>query len=408
MGFIKGIFDSAFNNAQPPVKVDKRLLQDIRQYALSFIHKNEEHIKFFGSNLFGVHPIRFTTSDKNIWLDDIVRLDEYEIRERVIAPETGFDEDWVRATDVMNLSCLYLCHRIYNSTLTDKEKEDGMIDVLLVLHYKFLSSLMAYYFSKAPANEATALAVYAALSKKYAIKQHGTWQSMLVARCKDIISKSSIHYKTIQHFDEDAEINYMITDTQGRMRSIVKKQYKVFVEVREQNAKITSVGGHVELESGLTVKDISRVYTPFRRYLDEIIVDRKALIKPDLIEVIAQAMHTMPEKLLLDVLNYVVDHRTDKVVIELLNEIMLHVFDYLASSAQARAAMKDSSLLISKLKALYIASRSSDPALMTMRTLGEKVIGKAILSKNPSTIASVRTGFFLYIVTRVFAKRYYG
>lgn len=408
MDFLKNILDTAYKDVRPPYTIDKKLLHQIHEYQLGFAHKNEEHIKFFGGNLLGVHSVRFTTSDKNIWIDDIVRLEEYDIRQQVVAPETAFREEWVRVTDVMNLSCLYLCHRIYNSTLPEKDKTQGMLDVLLVLHYKFISSLMAHYFNKAPANEATALAVYAALSKKYAIKQHGSWHAMLVARCMDIIDERSIHFQTIAKFDDDAAIIYMITDTQGRARSIVKKQYKVFVEVRAQNAKITSVGGHVQLESGLTVKDVSRLYQPYRRYLNEIIVDRKAFIKIDLLEVIGSAMHTMPEKLLLDALEYMVAHHRDKLVEDVLTETMLHAFDYLSRESSARLAMRDIGLLISKLRALYMASRSSDPALMRMRDLGEKLVDEAIISKSSSTIASVRTGVFLYIVLRVFSRRHYG
>lgn len=407
MGFIKKIFDEAFASQTPPFVINEKFLRSVEQYSLSFLHKNEDHIKFFGGNLFGVNPIRFVTSDKNIWLDDIVQLDEYEIRERIIAPETGVSEDWVRATDIMNLSCLYLCHRIYNSTLPEKDKHAGMVNVLMILHYKFLSSLMAHYFNKAPANEATALAVYAALSKKYAIKQHGNWQAMLTDRCKDIISNTSIHKLTISKFDDDDAIVYMVTDTQGRMRNVVKKQYQVFVEVRAQNAKITSVGGHVQLESGLAVRDVSRLYTPYVRYLAEISSNKPVFIKEDLISVVGSAIQTMPEQLLLDSLNYICEHTKDKLVDDLLKEIMLHAFEFLASDPSSRHALKDISLLLSKLRGLYMASRSSNPSIIKMRALGEKVVSKAIKSKSPSTVASVRTGVFLYVITRVFAKSYY-
>lgn len=409
MGIIKSCFDATYSELQPPFKVDKALLQRVHEYGMAFLNKNEDHIRFFGGNLLGVHPIRFTTSDKNIWLDEVVRIDEYELRDLIMrSPGNILREDWIRATDVMNLSCLYLCHRIMNSTLSESDKQQGLQDVLLVLHYKYLSSLMAHYFNKAPANEDTALAVYAALSKKYAIKQEGSWYAMLVARCKDIVDTRSIHYQTLAKFDDDAAIVYAITDTQGRIRSVVKKQYKVFVEVRAQNAKISGVGGHVELESGLTVKDITRVFPPFRRYIDQCLLSKKEFIKPELIDVIVEAIYTMPPQLFVDALNYIQEHAKDADVSELVNEILLHAFEYLGSSAQARNGLKDIGTLVSKLRNIYMASRSTDPSLMKMRELGEKVVSRAISSKSAATIAAVRTGVFLYIVTRTFSKRYYG
>ena len=55
-----------------------------------------------------------------------------------------------------------------------------------------------------------------------------------------------------------------------------------------------------------------------------------------------------------------------------------------------------------------MASRSSDPALLKLRNTGEKLIRKAVQSKNPSMLAAVRTGVLLYVVLRTFSKDHYG
>ena len=167
MANIKSVLDASCAS----LKIDSRLLKDIHRYGQLFCNKNADHVQFFGGNLTGVNPIRFMASDKNEWVDELLSIDEYTTRQAIIALPT-IDAEWIRGTDVMNISCLYLAHRVMNSALPHNTRIQGMTDILLVMQYKLLSSLMAHFF-RYPADEATALATYAALSKKYAIKQHG-------------------------------------------------------------------------------------------------------------------------------------------------------------------------------------------------------------------------------------------
>lgn len=405
MASIKTVFEDECKN----LKIDKPLLKKIHLYGQNFVNKNEDHVKFFGGNLTGVNPIRFMSSDKNEWVDELLGIDEYKTRQEILKLPS-VDPSWVRATDIMNISCLFLTHKVFNnSSFSHKDKEQGMIDILLAMHYKLLSSLMAHYF-RYPADEQTALATYAALSKKYAIKQAGNWHGVLVERCKDIINPRSIHYQTLSKFNDDDAIVYMITDIQGRLRAMIKKLYVVFDLVRTQDAKILTTGGTIVLDGKMMVRDVSRNYTPYRRYLSEVVLDKPRFIKRELTEVIASVMHTMPETLLLETLNSVSDRAkgNDKIITEFLDETLLHAFEYLSSDRRAQEAFNDIPVLISKLRAIYMASRSSDPSLLKMRKVGEGIIKKSIKSRNPSVIAAVRTGLMLYCVLRTFAMKHYG
>jgi hypothetical protein len=404
MANIKSVLDASCAS----LKIDSRLLKDIHRYGQLFCNKNTDHVQFFGGNLTGVNPIRFMASDKNEWVDELLGIDEYATRQAIIALPT-IDAEWVRGTDVMNISCLYLAHRVMNSALPHNTKIQGMTDIFLVMQYKLLSSLMAHFF-RYPADEATALATYAALSKKYAIKQHGNWHAVLAARSADIIDKNSIHYQTLLKFNDDAAIVYMITDIQGRLRAMIKKIWVVFDLVRTQDAKILTTGGTVVLDGKTVVRDVARNYTPYRRYLSEVVLDKPRFIKSELVGVIASAMHTMPAALLIDTLNSMSDRaRTqDKAITALLDDTLLHAFDYLSTDRRAQELMTNIPSLIAKLRALYMASRSSDPALMRMRTQGEAIVKKAIKSRNPSVVASVRTGVMLYLVLRTFAMQHYN
>lgn len=401
---IKTIFDAACQHHT----YNGVFVKSVHTYAQAWLNKSDDHIHFFGGNLLGVHPIRYTSSDRNDWLDELLGIDEGEVRKQVTALPT-INEEWKRATDIVNISCLYITHRAFNSTLPPNQKEQLMIDALMIMQFKLMSSLITHFF-RYPADEATALATYAALSKKFAIKQCGNWYNVLLERSKDIISKESIHAQTISKFNDDAAIVYMITDIQGRLRNMVKNLWNVFDMVRTQDAKILTTGGTIELDGKIVVRDVARYFTPYSRYLQEIVHDEPVFIKPELVEVIASTQFTMPVELLMQSLQYLTaaSKSNDKVVAELLNETLLHAFDFLHRDRRAQEAMSDLGALITKLQALYKASRSSDPALLKMRDLGEIVVKKAIASKSDTTIASVRTGMFLYIVLRTMAKGHYG
>lgn len=401
---IKEVFDNALSH----LTVDEAFLKDVSQYGKYFVNKNDEHVQFFGSNLLGVHAVRFLPEDRLNWTVDLLDIDEYETRRNVVKLPT-VNETWIRGTDVMNISCLYLVHRVFNSDLSPKLKEQGMMDILLVMHYKLISSLMAHNF-KYPTDEATAMAVYAALSKKYALKAYGSWHAVFVARCKDIIDRKSIHMRTIDKFNDDGAIQYMITDIQGRLKSMVKNLNKVFYDIRTQNAKILTVSGRVQLEDGAVVRDMQRNLPPFKRYIHEVVLDKPRFIKTELVQVISSMMPTMAEKLLFDALFALHDKcsKNDKSALKLIDETMLHAFQHLGSDKAITGRTPDVGEIVSKLRGLYTASRSTDPVLQVMRDIASDLVKKNVKTKNESMIAAVRTGLLLYIVLRAFSKGYYG
>lgn len=404
MSNIKSILDEAMKH----VVFDAKLAKQIHDFGQRFVNKNPDHSQFFGGNLTGVQKVRFLPSDREQFLEDILGIDETRIRPQVIRLP-GIKASWKRATDVYNLACLYIAHRFYHSDLSMAEKEQAMKDVLLVLQYKLLTSLLQNYY-KFLVDEPSAMAVYAVLSKKFAIKKYGSWMGVLEARAVDVYSDSSIHLQTLNRFDDIAAVVYMISDIQIRLRAIVKRLYSVLMFIKRQNTKILSDSSQVTLDDKTVVKDLSRVYPPYRRYLSEIIIDQRRFIKPELITVISNLITTMPEKLLHDALVYVhnASVKRDQVVDGLLNETLLHAFDALSEQFKGRGPLQDISGMLSRLKALYMASRSSDPVLLNMRDVGENIIKLGVKTKNPSVIASVRTGLFLYVVLRTLTKDHYG
>ena len=391
------------------VEINQALVKRVRLYEQSFANANEDHINFFGGNLMGVHPLRFKQSDRELWLNDVVVMDELDVEDS-LRQVKSLDPNWVRANDVMNLSCLWLAHKFHtDKTLTHEQREEGAIAALLVMQYKFLGSIMAHYFPY-PADEATMQAAYAELSRKYALKVAGSWGVLLEQRAREILSPRSVHARVINQFSPDTAVIYAVSDIQGRLREMVKSMCAVFYRVREQGAKIKTDKATFDVDGELVTRDKSRHYTSLINYINDIVDDKPSFIKQELIDVVGDAMHTMSPKLLQITLEWMsVNYRTKESerLEALVKETLLFAFDLISSDRALYAKNSGLTPLISKLRSLYMASRMSDPVLLNTKELSEWVVNQAIVTKNSSVIASVRTGLQLYIVIRALAKNYY-
>lgn len=403
-GEIKKIYD----RAMATVDIDNKLFKQVDRFAQQFIYKNDDHVNFFGSNLTGVYPVRFTTQDKNDWNIDLLDLDETEIR-REILKLPYIKDTWVRGTDVMNLSCLYLVHRIQtDASLNPKIKHRASMDVLLALHFKLISSLMAWFF-KYPVDPRIAEMTYANLSKKFAIKRFGSWYKVLENRCADIISSQSTWKTTIERFNDDMAIQNMINDIQGRLRAMIKKIWAVMAQVREDDAKMLIVSAKVDLGDKVVVRDLIRDEQQYIRYLKDVSIDKARFIKDDLINVIANVMTTMPEAQLKPVLSHYCElcSNGDEATLKLGDEIMLHAFEHMNKDRTSNSRNLNLGNTLIKFRRLYIASRNKEPKMMFIKEQSEAVTIPAAKTKSMTVVSSLRTGLLLYILLRTLSKEHY-
>jgi hypothetical protein len=278
------------------------------------------------------------------------------------------------------------------------------------LQYKFLTSRLYRHF-KYPADRATAEATYAVLTYKYAIKQYGSWAGVLNARAEEVISPTGLHHRAIEEFEPDSIIVYLLNDTQGRIRDMLKNIYDVFLQVHRQGIKISSTSSMVEHDGVEILKDKSKNLLAYTRYINSIITDRNSFIREELLTVIEKQMKTMPPRLFRESLEWMSDNYRQSgagMVEELLNETLVHSFDYLAENRNLVRNSTDLASLLTRLRGVYMSSRSTDPALFSLRDKAEKIVKLATNNKNSSVIAAVRTGMLLYLIARAYSMRYYS
>lgn len=400
-----------FKRQLSDLDIDSKLVKRLSHFKHAFINKNDDHIKFFGGNLLGVEIVRYLQADRDEWFSEVLDVDDVSLTEALYSLEI-INEEYKRTSDVVNLTSVWLLHAIQNSSkLSATEKEKAMIDVVYMLQVKFITSIFAHYF-KFPADKEIAQAVYESLSRKYALKQAGSWNALFTERSKDVIAHNSIHFKTIKNFDDDDAILYMITDIQGRIREVVKKMYAVLIQMRDNKDRIhTTTSIALTTDGEAILKDRQRSFSTYKRYIHSVIPDRQTFIRDEVVSVITDAMHTMSPKLFLDVLEYCSANygKTNHTEIgDLCDETLLHAFEFLSTNRALLRNQGDLSKLLTRLRSLYMASRMVDPALLKMRDLADSIVAKSSSSKNKAMQASLRTGLELYIVLRTFTMNYYS
>lgn len=401
---------SVFAQECADLKIDAAFIKRLHNYQVSFVNKNDDHIAFFGGHLLGVHVVRFTPADQDRWFDEILEVDPNPLEERLLAlPDVN--EDFIVSSNTMNISCVWLAHAIMESKLlSDQQKQDGMVDAMLVLQYKFLTSLLYQRF-RYPADPAVAEATYAQLSYKFAIKQHGNWFALLKSRAESIIEKSSIHRRVFEKMDSDLDVVYMLNDSQGRIRDIVKNIYGVFKTVHSQGVKITSTSGVVEHDGQEILKDKTKNASAYVRYINAVITDRQSFMREELLGVVEKLMHTMPPRLFRETLVWMSDNYRQsgaQVIEEVITEVLLHSFEYLSDNRALVRNENDLPGLLSRLRGVYMSSRSSEEAVLSLREKTEYMVKQATGSKSGSVIASVRTGVLLYLLCRAYTMKHYS
>lgn len=406
MNTLKSVFEDAFRD----IPIDAALVKKLRAFERRFVNKNEDHVAFFGGNLLGTPRMRWMPADTNMFFGDLLEIDDLALEENVHSlPD--INPEWKRASNILNLSCAYLLHAIMHSDkLTAAQRQDGMTASMEIMLCKQLGSLMSNNWPFPP-DPALAMAAYAELSRKFAIKRAGSWGKLIKERAEEICSARSVWRRTYERFDKDKVVGDFVADVHGRLKEIVKSYNEVFYRVKRQGDRIGTDQSFMDRGDGLEVLERTSNQAAFLHYIHEIIGDRNNFVKEELVRIVATQMHTMRPEFLIDTLEWVSDHhrrRGDKLVEPLVDEVMFYVFNLITTDRTNLSGRRGLTQLMPKLRALFMASRMADPTLLKTKALSEEIVRKAIKSRTDSVVASVRTGLQLYIVLRCLTKDHYS
>lgn len=397
---------SVFNSHCADLVIDEDFCKRIRNFDIRFINKNSDHVAFFSGPLLGVYPARWTDDEYHNWVDDIIEVDEVGLEQDIHALKT-VNPAFRVVSNVVNLSFIYVLYRLYNSKLPTRTIENTAKSVIHIMHYKFITSIMAHYF-RHPADKATAEATYNALTLKSDIRVTGSWGALVKLRGDNFTSRSSIHLKTFQSMSKDEKVLFAVSDIQTRIRKVIKTQTKLFYQIKENEGRVISVSSMMQTEQGQMVKDVARESSVYNRYITAVVPDKRDFVRVELFNVIMEANPSASPEVTLAGLGYMADvylDRDKKYLQELVEETIVYSLNFLR---EKRIRTGDLANILMKVKSMLVGSRVNDDIVLKLRELGDRVINEASPRSKAIPTSPERTALLLYILLRALTKNYYS
>lgn len=399
------VFDRHFEG----VKFDGKLAAAVYKFQIGYINANRDHLQFFGGNLLGVQVIRFKDSDVLRFIEQIFNVD-YVTLVQDIRQVTTIDHEFKVSGDIFNLTTMYIIHRfLTNGTLPKTVRETAAYNVSLIFFYRCIAALMSYYF-RYPADEKIAQKAYANLSNKFLIKKLGSWVKVMEYRAKDMIDEEGLHRKTLEMFNDDSKVVYVLSDSQGRIRDLVKNYYGEFIKVHENGEGIgVSSSLIIDVDGEENFKEKTKSVDAYVTYARQLITDRRGFIRDDLINVVSKINTNSSFRMIKHTIGWMFEAyskpKEHKLIDEFMGLVIVQAM-YMIENNIDRTRRKDYAYVLSQLKNLFLSTRSLDPELERLRDMGEDIVLQAN-GKNLSDGLkyATRTSIILYIALRVLSGK---
>lgn len=399
---IKDIFDQMVGD----LIIDQHWVRSLRRYVMGFVSRNNDHVEFFGSPYMGTHRIVFKTSDRTDWFRDIIDIDDVLLKDELIKCK-WVNKDYHVSSDPFNLSIVYLMYRVQQSFLSKAQKEEALINLVMMYHYRALTSIMNHYYVYL-VRKAVAETAYNKLSLKFDIKRYGSWTALFKARAEFIINpKTGIHYNTFTNMDDDKKIIYMVNDMESRLKGVINDYTKVLYAIKDNVDLVQTDDGKVLLDGKLVIKDIQKSINKKHTYIQTLLTNQGSFYNETLAEYAIKGMDRTPSdkfKQLLKDFPYQYNHPKGEKYREFVNDVITHLSEYLSYNN-----IKDSDVrnVVLKMKGAYTSNKSTNPLLFKLRDDGDSLVKDMTGIRTRSTVSSIRTSLMLYIVIRVITMEYF-
>lgn len=384
------------------IEFNDALAKGLYNYRVGYITQNREHMEFFGGNLLGVNVVRFKDSDVNRFYEmvDLIYPDVHSEIRRV----TTIDHNFKVASDPMNLTLMYMIYKYMTSRkCTEPVRRKAMKDLALIFFYRCAAALISANF-KYPADPKVAQMAYANLSQKYLIKKLGSWNKVMDYRAEALLAKDSPHVKTLKFFDNDMEVQYAVSDSQGRIREMFKGYYSEFMLVHEE-------GGSVAVQKSLTIdaegEESVREKTTgpenFVFYMRGIIIDPPTFMREDLLNVVARNNANTSYRSIRATLEWMCQQysqpKHNKLIDDFMTRTIVQAVYFMENNIEANKR-RDIGYVLSQLKNLFLSTRSVDPDLIRIREIGESIMLLAHGKQSTSLMMATRTAVIMFVCLR--------
>jgi len=388
------------------IKFDNKLYKQLKAFKDGWVTKDINTMSFLGSNLLGVYPIRFTKTDDEELMEQLLRLDIHHLSLDLHAlPD--IDPTRKVSSNVIYLTLAYLIHGFLNSTHIGKNMEDAVSSLFHIMSYRMISSLVSHYFEKYNVEMSVAITVSEKMSNQFLLKKLGSWQEVFKYKSNAVLPPDGLNYPRLLKLDT-VDTTLAIANIQGDIRGMVKQVYKILVSVNESNEKISNrTQEQTDLSGDKVLSDITNRPDLYVNYTLGIIYSRNDFIKEDLIYVIQDVIKATSKKDLIKVLDYIcmLYMQDIKKVTFIVESIMKISIEYIGVNEHSYTQNIVDTLVA--LKNYFTGSKVKDPVLIELKETLLDVVKHGIHKTNRTPVVNARIGVILYIFLRTISKDNY-
>lgn len=389
------------------VKADKNLVKRITNITYRFINKNDTHTQFFGSALVGVRPVRYIPSDALQWLEEVCEIEDPKECQEDLFSVPGVERNFIVASDVVNLSFIYILKKLEDSKISKQDKELAKQTVLLMCFSKHVCGLLTHRF-KFPSDELLAQQLYESLDKRSLLKRTGNWLAMLQYLAVTTLDpKEGIHTrrKTWQKMTDTGSVIYMCGDLQDRLRSQINILTSHYHDLKNSSDRLLTRSSVNEIDGEEFAAEYISKERTLVRDMQRIAIDPRAFIKDELVENVLDIIQTADIKYFSETLDFFVDnYRSDDLYERALNSVVLYV---MKEAREGKLNLGDIPAVIGRLKSIFRASRTKKQEALDIKANFRELSEKAIPKANDNMKTATSIALIIYIALRMLTiKRY--
>lgn len=386
------------------------LVRAVSRFYNEFLTRHDgivDHAGFFGSGYLGVHTVKWLPSDTRTFWQEVLDGEIEETKAELLKLPV-FDDYGKVGTDPTNIGIIWLAHMVMaNSKLPEKTRRQCAVELISILYFKFITSIMSEYFGFG-SDPALAVRCYEAMNYKFDLKVFKTWGKLINARALGVVSPKGIHWNTLLKGQPDEAVIYIATDIKTRCNQMIQAITALYYKVRDENDRVVSVSAMFETEDGHEVKDVRRSESGYHRYLTEIITDKPSFVRADLVKVVIELNPSANANLTVQTLEWISDtYGTPRG--QKLKGFVDDVLRWAFALVRSRGIDYGNLLVVTDaVKGILNSSRNKEPDLMQIRKQGEGFVRQATGKPSNQVVSGERTAVVMYLVLRSLTEGYFS
>lgn len=345
---------------------------------------------------------------------DISRKEMKDVINRVGAIDKGF----VVVSDPYNQFTIWLVHVLQNSPIPSSKVYAAQMALLKMMHYKFFTSLVQVFFKHDP-DEGIMRATIEGLSRKFNITIHGSWYKVIENQCREILQQSGIYSSVIKGFTPDDKVLRMISDSQTRLRNMIKGVAQEFYKSHEANIGFGSYGRANTIAGEKLIKAGDDTILNMSSGISNSILNYSSFIDYELIASITEYVGNVTPAMFREFVVYVTETavwqgrngkldlvkeangRREYLGIRVLIQALLQ--KTYRHCIERGVNVKSKKEVFLATKNIYTSSRMAENDILEVKDALSKLVSDSKVTSRKSTMASIRTCFVLYVMVKSFS-----